>query len=189
MGERRPHSRLPLGSAMYKRGVEVFMRGKRMLGIAGVCVVAFAGCGGDDDEEERAGNTATEAEKAPAKGPAASKVTIRETDFKLSPSRPKVAKAGVVEFVARNDGKTVHALEVEGPKGEAETSTFGPGKSARVKVDLSEPGTYEMYCPVANHRELGMEGEVVVAGGGSGGSTTTEKEDESGDDKGGSGGY
>jgi uncharacterized cupredoxin-like copper-binding protein len=161
------------------------MRGKRMLGAAGVCVVALAGCGGDDDEDRAAtSGTGAETEKAPAKGPATGKVTIRETDFKLSPSRPKVAKAGVVEFVARNKGNTTHALEVEGPKGEAETSRIGPGKSARVKVDMSKPGTYEMYCPVANHTPLGMEGEVVVAGGGSGGAGTTEK-DDSEDDKGG----
>jgi uncharacterized cupredoxin-like copper-binding protein len=29
-------------------------------------------------------------------------------------------------------------------------------------VDLNEPGTYEMYCPVSNHREMGMEGEITV---------------------------
>jgi uncharacterized cupredoxin-like copper-binding protein len=24
------------------------------------------------------------------------------------------------------------------------------------------PGKYEFYCPVANHKEMGMEGEITV---------------------------
>jgi uncharacterized cupredoxin-like copper-binding protein len=31
-------------------------------------------------------------------------------------------------------------------------------------VDLSEPGTYRFYCPVGNHEQLGMVGEVTVQG-------------------------
>ena len=42
------------------------------------------------------------------------------------------------------------------------TETIGPGESASVTVDL-ESGTYEMYCPIGNHRDLGMTGEVTVS--------------------------
>jgi uncharacterized cupredoxin-like copper-binding protein len=30
-------------------------------------------------------------------------------------------------------------------------------------VKLDKPGRYEMYCPVGNHKEQGMEGTVVVS--------------------------
>jgi uncharacterized cupredoxin-like copper-binding protein len=134
-----------------------------------------AGCGGDDDEGAATDTAPTATERAAQpKGKPVATVEIVETDFELDPKDPTVAEAGVVKFTARNEGETVHALEVEGPKGEEETKEFGPGKSATLTVDLSEPGKYVMYCPVGNHRELGMEGTVTVAGGGSGGATGTE---------------
>jgi uncharacterized cupredoxin-like copper-binding protein len=37
-----------------------------------------------------------------------------------------------------------------------------PGKSATLKVDLSTPGTYEIYCPVDGHKPGGMKGEIKV---------------------------
>jgi uncharacterized cupredoxin-like copper-binding protein len=76
-----------------------------------------------------------------------------------------VEKAGPTTIEVANDGKFDHSLEVEGPNGEVETDTIPPGKSATLEVDLSKPGTYEMYCPIGNHRDMGMEGEVSVAGG------------------------
>ena len=101
-------------------------------------------------------------------------VNVSETEFKLDPANPKVAKTGTVEFKATNDGKIDHALEVEGPDGEVKTPTITPGKSAEIKVDLSKPGRYEWYCPIDGHKDQGMKGTIVVAGGGSGGTTTSE---------------
>lgn len=132
---------------------------------------ALAACGGDGERGSVAATTATGTDgtqEAPAQqpaGPAVATVDVAETEFKLSPANPKVSKAGVIAFKASNDGQAVHALEVEGPKGEARTGEIQPGGSAMVEVELPE-GTYVWYCPVANHRQLGMEGKVTVAGGG-----------------------
>jgi uncharacterized cupredoxin-like copper-binding protein len=156
--------------------------------------VALGACG-DDEDEERAGTsatgTATEEATAPG-GPVVAKVRISETEYRLDPANPRVSKAGVVEFAAVNDGKIAHALEVEGPEGEVETGDLEPGQSADFAVDLAEPGSYVIYCPIANHRELGMDGKVTVGGGGSAApgddderEQETEKED---DDSGGAGG-
>jgi uncharacterized cupredoxin-like copper-binding protein len=71
-------------------------------------------------------------------------------------------QAGKVSFDVVNAGNTTHALEVEGPSGEVETEEIAAGDSATLQVDLSKPGSYEMYCPIANHKERGMEGEVTV---------------------------
>jgi uncharacterized cupredoxin-like copper-binding protein len=72
-------------------------------------------------------------------------------------------KAGEVTFVLKNDGQIDHNIEVEGPSGEAELEQdLGPGESGELTVDLSEPGTYEFYCPVDDHKDLGMTGEVSV---------------------------
>ena len=129
----------------------------------------LAGCGGDDDD----GGTAAPAAKLP----------ISETDFKIDPFRVDLDQPGKVSFRVTNDGKTVHALEVEGPDGEVETENIQPGKSATLAVELGEEGEFVMYCPVGNHRELGMEGKVVVGGGAAVEDSAPEEE------KSGGGGY
>lgn len=131
--------------------------------------LALAGCGSDDSSTSES---------------ARASLQVSETDFKLDPSTLNVDAAGTVTISAVNDGGTEHALEIEGPGVEEETDTIAPGESAEVTVEL-QAGRYEMYCPIGNHRELGMEGTIVV-GGGAGTATTggTETGDENDDDSG-----
>jgi uncharacterized cupredoxin-like copper-binding protein len=142
-----------------------------MVAASGVMAV---GCGSDKSASK------------PSSG-AGPTVAVSETEFKLSPANPKVAKTGVVRFTVTNDGKIAHALEVEGPKGEVKTAAIEPGKSATLKADLSKAGSYEWYCPIDGHKKNGMEGKITVAGGGSGGSGGSTSTDDSGG--GGNGGY
>ena len=115
------------------------------LAVMAALVLALGACGSDDDE-------------------GGSGVQVSATEFKFDPENPKV-KAGKVKFVMTNDGQAPHALEIEGPSGEAETKTVNGGEKASVTVNLSKPGKYTMYCPVDNHRDLGMEGEITVNSG------------------------
>jgi uncharacterized cupredoxin-like copper-binding protein len=129
--------------------------------VAVAAMGAFAaGCGGGDDNST---STAASATTTAAQGGAGgSSVDVSETDFKLNPSDPKV-KAGQVTFNVSNDGQTVHSLEVEGPNGDEELqSDLSPGQSGVLSVDLSKPGKYEFYCPIGNHKQLGMKGEITV---------------------------
>jgi uncharacterized cupredoxin-like copper-binding protein len=129
--------------------------------------LAVAGCGGDDDDNGGNGGGggygaaggATQATTTADSG--GETVDMSLTDFALNPADPTV-NAGTVTFNVANDGQTTHALEVEGPGEEVETDNLAPGDSAKLTVDLNEPGTYEMYCPVGNHKEMGMEGEITV---------------------------
>ena len=130
-----------------------------------------AGCGSSSEpqpEAEQAPPPKQSDEQAAAGKPVAT-VKIEGTDFKLDPATVRVKKPGTVRFELDNAGDSPHALEVEGPKGEVETETITPGNSATVTADLSEPGTYTMYCPVGNHKGMGMTGKIVVAKGGGGG--------------------
>ena len=151
----------------------------RLAPLAAVVTAGFAlaACGEERKTgtgTTKTGTTPTETEKSQATGPPVATIRIAETDFELKPANPQVSKPGVVEFVADNKGKAPHALEVHAPDGEAETKTLQPGQSGRVKVDLSKPGTYKMYCPVGDHEQRGMTGKVTVAGGGPGGRPKTE---------------
>jgi plastocyanin len=127
-------------------------------------------CGSDDDDSGGNGNGGDS-------GSSETTVEITATDFEFDPPDPSVEQAGTVKFRLRNEGEAPHALEIEGPGGEAKTEQIPPGQSTTIDVDLSKAGAYEMYCPVGDHKQRGMTGEVSV-GGGSGGSgdTTTEKD-------------
>ena len=127
---------------------------------AAVTALAIAGCGGDDNET----TATTAASGTPSAG--GQTVNVSETEYQLDPSDPSV-KAGTVSFKATNDGSIDHSLEVEGPNGEQELEQdLAPGQSGTLTVDLSQAGKYEFYCPVEDHRQRGMEGEITVTGGG-----------------------
>jgi uncharacterized cupredoxin-like copper-binding protein len=53
-------------------------------------------------------------------------------------------------------------LEVEGQGiEEAFETNLSPGETQTIQLNL-EPGTYEVYCPVGNDREQGMEMQLTV---------------------------
>jgi len=133
-----------------------------LLAIAALGGLAIAGCGGDDDSTTPAATTGASDTTEAQGGGGASTIEVSETDFKLNPSDPTV-QAGTVTINATNDGQVPHSIEVEGPNGEEELDPeLSPGDSGTLTVDLSKPGTYEWYCPVGNHKEMGMEGEITV---------------------------
>ena len=123
--------------------------------------LALAGCGGEEASDDDGAATSG----------AAQTVEIRETEFALTPDSVTLDAAGTYTFRAVNDGSVDHALEIEGNGVEDETETLAAGESGEVTVELEE-GTYELYCPVGNHKDQGMVGRVVVGAGGAGGTTT-----------------
>jgi plastocyanin len=143
--------------------------------LAAVLAVATAGCGGGDDDSG-----------APAASSSAQTVAIHESEFKLDLAEVELDSAGTYRFKAINDGSSTHALEVEGNGVEEETETIPAGQSAEVTVEL-EDGTYEIYCPIADHRARGMDGKVVVGPRGAGTTGVTENETETNDDNSGRG--
>jgi uncharacterized cupredoxin-like copper-binding protein len=120
-----------------------------------VAALALVGCGGGGNEEASTTTTTETANKT---------VTISETEYKLDPATVNIDTAGTYTIEVKNDGSITHALEVEGNgMEEQKTGDIAPGESASVTVDL-KAGSYEMYCPIGNHKEQGMEGEISVGG-------------------------
>jgi uncharacterized cupredoxin-like copper-binding protein len=128
--------------------------------------LALAACGGNDSTSTSASSqtsstaSTTDESSTTAGGGGGETVSIGETEYKLDPSDPTV-KAGSVTFDVSNDGQTTHNLEIEGDGVEEVTDSLAPGDSGQLTVDL-KPGTYEIYCAIDGHRDLGMEGEVTV---------------------------
>lgn len=140
------------------------MRGRRLF-IATVASTALSvvGCGGDEASDDGAEGSGT-----------ARTVEIRETEFALTPDSVTLDAAGTYTLRAVNDGSVDHALEIEGNGVDDETETLAAGESGELTVELRE-GTYELYCPVGNHKEQGMVGRVVVGAAGAGGTTTNDE--------------
>jgi plastocyanin len=137
----------------------------RLFGLAAlVLTVALAGCGGDE-------------ESSPSSSGEGQTIEIRLSDFALDPSQVSVQKPGTYTFRAVNDGQTVHALEIEGHGVEEETEDIQPGETADLTIELTEAGDYELYCPVDDHRGMGMDGSVQVGGAAAGAGSTTTSDD------------
>ena len=140
-------------------------RAVALLTIAGALAVPIAGCGGSDDNSDDNDNASTAASAsttAAAAGGAGGTVDLAATDYKFSPSDPTV-KSGEVTFNLKNDGQVTHSLEIEDVNGSDQEleGDVSPGQSGTLKVNLP-PGNYEFYCPVGNHKEMGMTGEITV---------------------------
>jgi uncharacterized cupredoxin-like copper-binding protein len=154
--------------------------------VLAVGALAVAGCGSDDNGDSNSGSSnggSSSSKKSAPSTSGASAVKLSATEFKFAPSNPTVKK-GTVSFTIKNDGQTVHALEVEGPGEESKTGDVQPGQSKTIKVNLNKDGKYEFYCPIDSHKQQGMKGEVTVGGGSSSSSSTAS---DSGN--GSSGGY
>ncbi len=104
---------------------------------------------------------------------ASSPIELVETSYDISladmagdeePLTVAVSNPGTYTFVVANDSSIVHALEIEGNGVEAETGDIAPGATAMLEVELPAAGEYDMYCPIGNHKELGMDGSVQVEG-------------------------
>jgi uncharacterized cupredoxin-like copper-binding protein len=134
---------------------------------AGACAVALAAalsaCGNSGGG---AGATSSPAQNGKA---GSTSVTVQLTEYHLALSS-KTFKAGDYTFVAKNAGHIVHSLEIEGQGTEMRLPhDLQPGQSAPLKVMLKK-GSYELYCPVDGHKDMGMKAQITV-GGGSGGSS------------------
>jgi hypothetical protein len=123
--------------------------------------VVLAGCGGDGN----GGATPTGSPPAAATSPTATgtpvpRVTVTMTEFRLAPSL-SAFKPGRYLLEVKNAGIRDHALKLEGPGGEWQTLTVGPGRSATLDVTLGN-GRYEMECPVGDHDDRGMKLKFTV---------------------------
>jgi uncharacterized cupredoxin-like copper-binding protein len=134
-----------------------------LFAIGAVFAVPVVGCGGSSNDNSTS-NAATPATTSGASGGGGgSTVNLTATDYKFNPSEPAV-KSGQVTFDMKNDGQVTHSLEIEdvtpGHDQELE-GNVSPGSSGTLTANLA-PGKYEFYCPVANHRQMGMTGEITV---------------------------
>ena len=145
----------------------------RLAGAVGILAVALlAGCGGGGGASSTATGGAASSSSVSAGSSAAgsgtsassstaTQVKVSATEYKLALDTTSFAP-GTYTFVMTDDGSASHALAMEGPGvSNAKSATVGPGGTASLTVTFQK-GQYTLYCPVANHRALGMETTLTI---------------------------
>src|SRR4029077_13762834 len=99
-----------------------------------------------------------------AVAPAPKKGTLDavESEWKIQLSPAGKLTGGAFSFHIVNRGKVPHNLTVDGPGvANAHTPNLQPGASAVLTATL-ETGTYDVYCSVPGHKQLGMDAKLSV---------------------------
>ena len=119
-----------------------------------------------------AGSSSTTIAEAAGAAAGAAPLARRST----SPSRTtrsRVASTGSLApgtytFHVTNNGPSSHNLTINGPGvSDKATPTFAAGGSQDLTVTLTK-GTYDLFCSVPGHKQLGMDTNLTVGSGGSG---------------------
>jgi plastocyanin len=85
--------------------------------------------------------------------------TIVGSNFKFAPNEIKVNKGDTVKVIFKSQGK-LHDFVIDEFK--VKTAQLGEDKSEEVTFVADKTGTFEFYCSVGEHREMGMKGSLIV---------------------------
>ena len=140
----------------------------RLAALALLAAAGLAACGGASSGGSSGSGPASTPASATTgggqggSGGSATTVTADESEFTIVLSTTAFSP-GSYTFVAKNVGHTTHALEISGPGITGDhTKDLSPGESADLKVTLSK-GRYDIFCPVGDHKMLGMNVDITVA--------------------------
>lgn len=88
------------------------------------------------------------------------KVDVKLSEYSID--MPRSLQPGMTTFNISNTGTEEHSLQIEGNGIQRELdSKVKPGQSGTLRVNLI-PGTYDVTCPVKNHKSEGMTLQVTV---------------------------
>ncbi len=125
---------------------------RRLLPTLCAALAALGGCGGGSDAPDRAVQVG-----------AGEPVRVVGTEYAFDPSRIVVA-GGPTELRITLDNQEDLAHNIVVLDGDAELGglpSFPGGEQRSTTVEI-EPGSYRLVCTVADHEELGMDGELEV---------------------------
>ena len=85
--------------------------------------------------------------------------TVTGSSYKFDPATITVNKGDTVRITFNNSGG-MHDLAIDEFK--VKTKVLQSGESDTIEFVADQVGTFEYYCSVANHRAMGMKGNLVV---------------------------
>ena len=91
--------------------------------------------------------------------PTTREIVIEGSNFKFVPAQFSVKKGERVRLFFKNTGG-VHDFKID-ELGVA-TKKIGSGGSDTVEFTAEKTGTFEYYCSIGEHRQMGMRGRLIV---------------------------
>ena len=158
------------------------MRKGLILGLLASAVLSLAvsACGGSDDKTETssdspqattaaattaAGAPAAAATTAPAPaGPQA--LTVKSGEYYFEPKDFRVRPGAVVVTMTNEGPERPHTFVVKNKSGDgdlAKTERVAQGQVATLEFNVTEEGTYEVYCNLPGHADRGQRGTLTVS--------------------------
>jgi plastocyanin len=104
-------------------------------------------------------STATSAPSTGTTNGAVKEFTVTGKNFSFAPAAMSVKKGDRVRITFVNDGGT-HDLRVDGY--DVGTKVIQGGTSETFEFVADEAGSFEYYCSVGQHRQMGMKGTLTV---------------------------
>lgn len=86
-------------------------------------------------------------------------ITITGSDFKLEPSVIEAKKGEKIKITFINSGG-FHDFVID--ELGVRVKRIGAGASESVEFVADKTGTFEYYCSVDTHRQMGMKGQLIV---------------------------
>lgn len=147
-----------------------------LMAAVGALALVLAGCGS---------SSSSSSSSTPAGGGSSGPgtniaVTLKNYSITLA-SMP--TKPGTYSFQVTNQGPASHNLTINGPGVSNQTTgTFASSDGTKTLTVTLKSGTYDFFCSVPGHKQLGMNVQVMIGSGssGGGGGTTTGGSSSSG---------
>ena len=86
--------------------------------------------------------------------------SVAATNFAFTPKEIRVKAGDTVRVTLTNNGTMPHDWKVDAFN--AATKVITNGQTDTVQFVASKAGTYEYYCSVGTHRQMGMVGTLIV---------------------------
>lgn len=85
--------------------------------------------------------------------------TVTGSNFKFSPTEMKVKQGDTVRVIFKNSGGA-HDWKLD--EFNAATKMLQSGQEETIEFVANKTGTFEYYCSVGTHRQMGMKGNLIV---------------------------
>jgi plastocyanin len=149
-----------------------FTRTALVLALVGALTLAASACGSSSG----AGSSSSTVTEAAGGGGGATGTPIDVTlkDYSIDVAHTGSLAPGTYTFHVTNNGPSSHNLTVNGPGvSDQATPTFAAGGSMDLTVTLQN-GSYELFCSVPSHKQLGMDTHLTVGSGAAAGGGSTK---------------